>query len=778
VATEPELRLAETASAAEPKLRLAGKPGGDEPELRLAETASAAEPKLRLADKPGAGDRVVLVLRDAVAAGQPLACRLQVVLGGRAAEAMQHADLPYPGDGVVLTGMRLRLPAQAIHADLFDYRAFLRTQRIGAVASTWGADQAHFLGPAPGAWAARLERPILAWRRATVARLDASLSRGSAGLVRAMLLGDTSGLDRATRQTFARIGCAHLFAVAGVHTGLLVLLVFLVCRICFVPPRLAAWITLALLSAFLVVVGFKAPVVRASVLAFCAALPFLARRRVDPLGALALGALVTALADPLAPFRCDYQLSYLCVFGLLVLHKPVAEWLRVDLEVHPPRSWLLRLVLTYYNLWIATGLAVVIATQAMVAPLLAVYFGQVSLTGLLANLVLVPLSGILLGFGWAFALIGSIAPGTDALLGDAFDGLSRVFLAIARFFDVPGLAALHEPAFPWWLIVAYYALLLSGRHLLEWRWPGGSEVRRAQVLLRLAAVLAILVWWPLLSRLPLVERLGGGDAIEVAMLDVGQGNCFLVREEADRAVLYDAGPPARAEAVLDYLRAEGIETLDALVLSHGDADHSGGAPDLLAGLPVQHLVVAQGAVGSPSLDQALAVAEREAIPVERVARGDRMALAPGAQLTVLSPPSASGPAAESVPMSESNERSLVLRLDFAGRRVLFMGDAPVATETELLRTFDVRDLRADALQVGHHGSSGSSSPAFLRAVAPSVALVSVGLDNSYGHPSPEVLRRLRDVGARTVSTAEEGTTEVWLTPSGVETRTLRAAPQR
>ena len=752
----------------------------------------AGEPDVQRAAKPAMGNRVVFVLRDAVAAGQPLACRVQVVLGGPAAEALANADLPYPGDALVFTGMRLRLPAQAIHADLFDYRAFLRTRRIGAVASAWGAGQTSFLGPARGGWVAGFERPILAWRRAVVARLDASLSPANAGVIRAMLLGDTNGLDRATKQTFARIGCAHLFAVAGIHTSWLVLLAFLACRICFAPPRLAAWITLALLAAFLVIVGFKPPVVRASVLAFCMALhylelPFLGRRRVDPLASLALGALVTTLAAPLAPFRSDFQLSYLCILGLLVLHPPIAQWLKADLEARPRRNPLVRRFLAFYNIWIATGVAVVIATQAMVAPLLTVYFGQVSIAGLGANLLLVPLSGFVLGFGWAFGLIGTIVPGAGALLSDALNPLLDLFLAVSRFFDVPGVASIREPAFPWWLIAAYYGLLFWGRHLLESRWPGGAEVRRAQVLVRLALVLALLVWWPMLSRLPLMARFAAGDAIEVVMLDVGQGNCFLVRQTAARAMLYATGPPMRAEAVLDYLRAEGIESLDAIVLSHGDADHSGGAPDLLAGLPGGRVVLAQGAGRSSSFDATLAAAEIHAVPIARVARGDVLALDPRARFTVLSPPSdarSEEPPAESRAMtagvtgSESNEYSLVLRLDFAGRRVLFMGDAPVAAEAEMLHAFDVRDLRADVLQVGHHGSIGSSSPAFLRAVAPGLALVSVGLDNSYGHPSPEVLRRLREVGARIVSTAVSGTTEVWLTPAGVQERALRPAPQR
>jgi len=527
------------------------------------------------------------------------------------------------------------------------------------------------------------------------------------------------------------------------------LIVFGVCRILQAPPRLAAWVTILLLAVYCVLVGFRAPVVRASIMAGCLAVPVLARRAVDTLTALSIAAFFTALFNPLAPFRSDFQFSYACVFGLVTVRPALLELFSFSFRDRP---YSVRRLLHFHNQWIAGGLAVVVAAQLAVIPLLSIYFHQVSLIGFLANLVMVPFAGVLLACGWAFSLLGALAPAAEAWLGAILSGVSGVFLAVARVFaDLPG-AAMWLPAFPWWAAGAYYAVLFHGPHMRMARAPGALESRRARMLVRLAAVGALLAWVPFAAR---ASWLGGepSDQFRVAMLDVGQGDCFVLRLPNGKTMAIDAGERWAAQRILQYLRSQGVGELAALLLTHSDDDHIGGAPDLIDAGFVDRLLVGPNRSDTENQERLEATIRRHGLPVAQVARGDRLQGA-GMRLAIL------GPSPETNPGIDSNAQSVVLLAELGEMTFLFMGDAEAPTETDLVEAYGRETLEAEVLKVGHHGSRNASSPAFLSVVRPRVVLISAGRRNPHGHPSPDVLDRLEGLGAEIWNTQVHGTVEL------------------
>ncbi len=268
---------------------------------------------------------------------------------------------------------------------------------------------------------------------------------------------------------------------------------------------------------------------------------------------------------------------------------------------------------------------------------------------------------------------------------------------------------------------------------------------------------ALLVLWPA------ALRLAGSVRVEIWAIDVGQGDALAIRTPAGRWVLVDAGPrderfDAGRSRVVPFLLAHGADRLQLLVLTHPDADHVGGAASVLEALPVAEVADPGLPAGRPLYLATLRAARRRGARWSAAHEGRQISL-DGVRLDILAP----GPAelqgvVDQGTTADANEASVVMALTYGRFRALLMGDAPTGVEEALLRERSEAggSLRADVLKLGHHGSTTSTSPAFLDAVSPRVAVISVGRHNRFGHPAPSVLRRLARRGIRVYRTDEQG----------------------
>lgn len=267
----------------------------------------------------------------------------------------------------------------------------------------------------------------------------------------------------------------------------------------------------------------------------------------------------------------------------------------------------------------------------------------------------------------------------------------------------------------------------------------------------LAAVLSVAGCVSLLGLLPtpIPPSLAPATRLTVHFIDVGQGDAVLIQCTPGRTALIDAGPGASAESLVNYLREQGVEVIDLVIATHPHEDHIGGLPAVFAAFEVR-LVVDAGVphttrayrLYSESLDNEI----RQLGCEHQTPKGQSVELAANVAVTVLGP---------TQPMETLNDSSVVSRLDFGATSFLFMGDALYAAETDLL-TRGV-PLRADVLKVSRHGSSTATSRQFANAVRPRYAVITVGADNPYGHPTPETLSRFAEVGAVILRTDLHGT---------------------
>lgn len=286
----------------------------------------------------------------------------------------------------------------------------------------------------------------------------------------------------------------------------------------------------------------------------------------------------------------------------------------------------------------------------------------------------------------------------------------------------------------------------------------------------LAMIVAVLLGFWLASYRP-----AGSGAFRFTMLNVGQGDASVIESPEGHVILIDAGPAVRDDdtgrrIVLPYLRRRGFNRLDYAVLTHWDLDHAGGAEAIADGIRVGALILPRLPYRLSHLtttaQRIRSAFERQSVPVEYLSRGDGIALGKQVTLQVLSPPP---PGVGWTPTSD-NDASLVLMVRYGSFRLLLMGDAEAEAEHDIIRRG--LDVRASVLKIGHHGSKTSTSDRWCHAVQPKIALISVGKENTYGHPSRQVLERLQRIGSRVLRTDRNGAITIESNGTSFTVRTM------
>jgi competence protein ComEC len=445
------------------------------------------------------------------------------------------------------------------------------------------------------------------------------------------------------------------------------------------------------------------------------------------------GVLVAAAAtlalDPRAAADAGWQLSFAAVMGIAVLAAPARERLQRRARLPGP---------------VAEAVAVTLAATLSTAPLVAVHFGRASLIALPANLLAAPAVAPVMWLGFAAASIGQVAPGLAtplvALTGPPLGYLAGLARVAAR---LPGA----QVTMPLTAIVVLCAL--TGRLLTagdEHAPPRRTPRRRAVLALALTAALGAALAPAFIPPRTLAPPPDGD--LRVTALDVGQGDATLL-QAGGHAVLVDAGPPGTSLAA--QLRAAGVRRLDALVVTHPQADHDGGAPAVLNALSVDLLLDGRAGDRSPTSRAIDAPRRRNGTRAIAAQAGQTLTAGPLA-LRILWPPAGPPPAG-----TDPNDRAIVALATAYGTTALLTADA----ESPVLAPLDLP--RVDVLKVSHHGSADDGLPALLQRLQPRIALIEVGAHNTYGHPAPATLAALQEAVPVVRRTDQDGAVRVDLT---------------
>ena len=713
-------------------------------------------------------------------------------------------SLPTLGCGDrVQVPLRLRVPERYRDPGAWQYADYLLEQGIAAHGSA-RAEKVRVLSHDAATMSCRL-LAAQTWASRRLTRFAATpanrqlpallrLSADDTGMLAAMLFGDRAGLNHQLRLGFERTGSFHLFVVSGMHVALVAGLIFWLLRRLRLPDVAATLLTLPALTGFALLTGFGAPVQRALAMTIIFLLARLLARERSVLNALGAAALCTLLWSPHALFESSFQMTMLAIIAIGGIAIPLGErsllaWahaarnlreLRLDASM-PPRFAQFRLGLRLWEeslrvlggpfagrvmlagVWLffhaAELILIGVVAELVMALPMAVYFHRATVFALPANMVSIPLLGVLMPAAILTFLATLVSP-TVALLPSSLTALllhaitfaighiSRVPLADAR---VPGPAALVVAG----AVIAWGFCCWAARQSSRW-------AIAAMIVLPLTTVAVL---WP-------EAALRSKDQLELTAIDVGQGDSLLLVGAEGRTMLIDAGGPTGSiaeaatatsffdvgeEVVAPYLWSRRVRRLDTLVLSHAHSDHMGGMPAILRDLRPRELWVSLDA-HAEAFTALLAEARSLGITVRHLQAGQTFAWG-DEQIAVLSPePAYSNSAAP------KNDDSLVLRVQYGQSSILLEGDAEAPSERAMLAAHAVAPVTL--LKVGHHGSLTSTTPEFLAAAAPHSAVISTGLNNHFGHPRPEILLRLAGQHTLTYRTDEFGLTSFLLSRDG------------
>ncbi|GLZ39656.1 ComEC/Rec2 family competence protein [Actinokineospora sp. NBRC 105648] len=577
------------------------------------------------------------------------------------------------------------------------------------------------VGEAPG-WQ-RATHSLRLGLRAAADVLDAE----AAGLLPALVVGDTDRMSQSVEDDFRAAGMSHLLAVSGANLAIVCVAVLYLLRLLQFGPRGSAVGAFVALVGYVVLAGPEPSVLRAGVMGAVGLLALALGRERSALPALAAAVILLVAHDPEMAVSFGFVLSVLAT-GALVLLAP---------------HWVDRLTRRRVPRVLAEALVVPAAAHLATAPVVAGMSGQVSLIAVLANLLAAPVVAPATVLGLVAALVMPVLPWVAEWLA-RFAGPEVDWLLLVghRAAGVPG-ASITWPS-GWWggvLLVVVLACAAVALHLRGLRVAVGLVL--GGVLLALIPIRILSPGWPPAGWVAVACDVGQGDAVALSTTDKG------------RVVLVDTGPdPAPVRECLDRL---GVDRVPLVVLSHLHADHVGGLAAVLAGRSVGAVAVGPGRAPDWAWRQVRQEAANARVPVVRLVAGQRLSW-PGLALEVLAPQGKEDdlvePGGRSAPDGTAiNNRSVVLRATTTAGRILLTGDVELDAQADLL-TSGV-DLSAEVIKVPHHGSR-YSAPDFLAAVGAQVAVVSVGAGNRYGHPSPRTVTELARRGALVVRTDQRG----------------------
>ena len=634
---------------------------------------------------------------------------------------------------------QLNLPMGVRNPGGFDYRRYLSQKGVSAVVfslkittgegwrSSFLIDTGHML------------------RMKIVGVIEKSLPRQQAGLLNGVLIGYREGLTKDVQAAFSNAGLAHIMAVSGANVAFLVFPLIFIFKKLRVRQNISCILIIAFLILFIYITGFEPSVLRAVIMGIIMLLGKMLMREGDVYTTVSFAAILLLLCSPYMLFNIGFQLSFAATLSLALMHKRMKGLLSFK----------------YLPAAVVDVLAATISAQLGVLPITLYYFNKLSVISLLSNLLVVPLMEVITILGTVMAVLGQLSIIFSQIVGY----VNCVFLSFVLY--VTGISA-SLPFATVRIVTPSIALVLI-YYLALWFCLLYAPEKKIKIKRRYAAAAALLVVVILVVSFLIPGKL------EVTFLDVGQGDSSFIRTCSGQTVLLDGGGSTNPQVVstvgesvvIPFLLDKGISSLDAVIASHGHTDHIQGLIPVLEQFKVDNLIIPD-IKDEKEFSQMLEIAGKKGIKVNRCGEGDTINLDKKTELQVLNPIQQFHDDNSSL-----NNTSLVIKLIYDQTELLFTGDAEKPVEEALVNRSV--PLEADVLKGGHHGSDTSTGMDFLDLVNPKAAVISVGKNNSFGHPSQEVLQRLAGKGVILFRTDESGA--VVLTSNGKSIRIKRTVEE-
>ena len=661
---------------------------------------------------------------------------------------------PLPGDTLSIRDVRLKPVYGTRNFGGFNYVRYMKDRGIGVRSGFRYEDKIMVTAKGSALSPVRLGEQV---RRFVMRFVDETFPERIAPMAKAMTVAVTGEISPDARQRFVASGLAHLLAISGLHVGFVSGLAYFILSACFfllflalrpiflesgAHRKSAAFFTVMVVALYVLAAGTRISALRAGIMVAVYFISAALGREKELLNALAISAIIVLFLNPAALFGPSFLLSYIAVTAIIFLLAWGGDTEEDPLNLLAKKGWR-----TMASDFVAGTIKISIVVSLATAPVVLWFFNKVYLGGVAANLLAIPMAAVAIPSTFLGAFLSAVIhPGLGQLVGVpgvlAMDGIDSV----TRFFSsFEGLS--FESARPSFFLVAlwYSALLTFYFRPRVWK----------QTAVALAAAL-IIFNWPQARHSP-----------EVHFFDVGQGDATLIMLKDGANLLVDGGPSFggfdAGQILIKPLRELGVKKLDAIIATHDDSDHIGGLATLIKRMEVKSFYDNGFPAKTERMIELRRLVKEKGIPYKVLRAGMELPLSDGSSIKVIHP---SNTFIEKNLKAKDNNFSIAMLLKTDGLSVLLTGDMEKEAEKWLLQTG--ADMSADVLKAPHHGSRTSSTPKFLSAVSPKVAVISAGQGNRFRHPSKEVTRRYDKKGVELYSTKTQGEVVVYINDGKVE----------
>ncbi len=591
------------------------------------------------------------------------------------------------------------------------------------------------------------------------------LEKEEAGLLTAILIGNKESLEVQVQEAFQKSNLSHMLAVSGAHVSYVMLGLHSLMTIGKIGKKKGKIVTIFLLLFFILMTGQTSSVTRACFMAIYLIIAHLFHIRVSTIASISISMLILMILNPYCIFEVGFQLSYGGTIGIVLLYKPLKQYINRKVEIlegdkdaleQKPKNVqkILKIKLTQIILKIKQSvkeiLLITISANLILIPIMLYHYNTISLTFLISNLLASPIMGIVVILGFLTIVISFILPGIAKLLVFPLQFCLRIFLQIAILTSNIPFSQIKVPTPKLYELLLYYIILA-----IFFIYQNKRKVKSTNTIIKyvkkitkkkqIAILLMIILFILVCRQIP--------KPLKVHFIDVGQGDSMLIITPHGKTILVDGGGAKDNESfdvgentLIPYLLDKGIAKLDYVLISHFDSDHVGGILTLLKEIKTEKVIISKQGENSQNYENFKEIVKEKRVKVIIVKQADMLTIENNLSLQIL------WPQEEQISENVLNNNSLVAKLNYKNFSILLTGDIEEIAEKKILETYKNSNiLKSTVLKVAHHGSKSSSIQEFLEQVKPKIALIGVGKNNTFGHPNDGVIERLKNLRNKTIS---------------------------
>lgn len=620
------------------------------------------------------------------------------------------------GDSLYIEG-EFKQPEEARNYKGYNYKQYLKTKKI---IGTVELEKAKILKSSNGSFIHNIQKYI----KDTI---NGTLTDEEGNLLLAILLGDKDKLSEDIQESFKTSNLSHMLAVSGAHVSYIILGLTYVLQNSIIGKKNGKIVCIFFLLVFMAITNFTPSVTRACIMAVLTLFSGIIYRKSDVYTNISVAALITLIFNPYSLLDLGFQLSYGGTIGIIIFIKRIQEKKSNSKVINYIKQ--MALVSIYANI--------------IIIPIMMYHFNTVSFTFIISNIMASPILGIIVITGFLFIIASITVKPLTRLIAIFIKPILSILIKISQICSKLPFSNILVVTPYMFNVISYYAIIL---YCIK-----SKKNNKCKIIICLLIVLILINF--IIYIFP--------QKLRIFFIDVGQGDSTLIITPDKKTVLIDGGGSdsfdVGEKVLLPYLLDRRILKVDYVLISHFDTDHATGVAQILGKIDVSSIILTRQLEENDIYRHILSIAKEKKIKLIYVKEGDVLKIG-GIKISIIHPEN------KLMINNPMNNNSIVCKVEYNSFSMLLTGDIEMEAEELILRKNI--NLKADVLKVAHHGSKTSTTGEFLKAINPKVALIGVGKNNNFGHPSNEVIQRLKENGTRIYRTDENGEISITVNKKG------------